>query len=180
MSPIVIVLNGPAGVGKTTTARALAATADNGACIHGDQLRDFVVSRKAGAVQQGLGYRNGATVAGNFVAGGYDLVVFEYVFEKPGAIDHFTSAYRVHAPVFFFTLWASLPTVRDRERGRPGREPMGQRVDACWRQIDQHLDRLGHVIETERLSVEDVVAEILHCCRDGLGLLVGDALALIA
>jgi hypothetical protein len=179
-NPIVIVLNGPAGVGKTTTARALAATADNGACIHGDQLRDFVVARKAGTVQQGLGYRNGATVAANFIAGGYELVVFEYVFEKPGAIDHFTSAYCSQAPVFFFTLWASLTAVCDREHGRPGRDPLGQRVMACWREIDRHLDRLGHVIDTEGRSVEEVVAEIARCCRDGRGMLIGDMLALTA
>ena len=36
--PHVVILNGPAGVGKTTVGRARAALVPNGACIHGDEL----------------------------------------------------------------------------------------------------------------------------------------------
>jgi ABC-type transport system involved in cytochrome c biogenesis ATPase subunit len=32
----VVVLNGPAGVGKTSIGRLLAGTARNGACVHGE------------------------------------------------------------------------------------------------------------------------------------------------
>ena len=74
--PRVVIVNGPAGVGKTTTARSLAALARSAACVHGDDLRGFIVRRDA-PVATGLGYRNGATVAGNFIAGGYDLVVLD-------------------------------------------------------------------------------------------------------
>jgi ABC-type transport system involved in cytochrome c biogenesis ATPase subunit len=52
----VVVLNGPAGVGKTTVGRRLAGTARNGACVHGDDLKRFVVAREPGTVEQGLSY----------------------------------------------------------------------------------------------------------------------------
>lgn len=38
-------LNGPSGVGKSTIARLLAGRVANGACIHGDALADFIVTR---------------------------------------------------------------------------------------------------------------------------------------
>ena len=50
----VVIVNGPAGVGKTTIGRLLAARAANGVCIHGDALADFIVTRVAGSVEQGL------------------------------------------------------------------------------------------------------------------------------
>lgn len=167
--PRVIVINGPAGVGKTTTARALAATVDNGACVHGDDLRDFVVTRREGSVRGGLGYRNGAALAGNFIDAGYDLVVFEYVFESPRAREHFRAAYEAAAPVHFFTLWAPLEVVRRRDLARRGRRPLGERVEWCYRAIEEHLDGLGAVVVTDGRTVDDIVAEIISRCERGDG-----------
>jgi predicted ABC-type ATPase len=82
-------VNGPAGVGKTTIGRLLAARAANGVCIHGDALADFIVTRVDGSVRQGLGCVNGATIAANYVRAGYDLVGFEYVFEHPRHVQRF-------------------------------------------------------------------------------------------
>ncbi len=70
MTARVILLNGPPGGGKTTVGRALASLFPNGACIHGDCLKHFVVSRVDGAVRGGLGYINGAAVAANFIEAG--------------------------------------------------------------------------------------------------------------
>ena len=168
----VVILNGPAGVGKTTTARLLASMVPNGACVHGDALKDFVVSRQDGTVRQGLGYLNGASIVTNFIEGGYDLVVFDYVFEKPRGLDVFCSGYFGTAPVHLFTLWADLERVIGRERTRPGRERLGQRVTDCYRTMEQHLGSLGHVIDTSETSAREVADEILDRCTDGNALLV--------
>ena len=55
MNGRVVLLNGPAGVGKTTVGIALASLVPNGPCIHGDQLRSFIVTRVDGTVEGGLG-----------------------------------------------------------------------------------------------------------------------------
>ena len=135
----VVLFNGPPGAGKTTVGRALAALVPNGACIHGDCLKAFVVTRVEGAVESGLGYKNGAVVAATFVAAGYDLVVFEYVFERPEAVSRFLAAFHAPAPVYLFTLWAPLDVVVAREQGRLGREPLGPRVAQSCRAIEAHL-----------------------------------------
>jgi energy-coupling factor transporter ATP-binding protein EcfA2 len=105
MSGRVILLNGPAGVGKTTVGRALASLVPNGSCIHGDCLKSFIVSRVDGVVAGGLGYVNGAFIASTFIEAGYDLVVFEYVFERPSNVDRFLASFHLPVPVHLFTLW---------------------------------------------------------------------------
>jgi RimJ/RimL family protein N-acetyltransferase len=169
--PRVIIVNGPAGVGKTTTARSLAAMGRSGACVHGDDLKGFIVRRDA-AVATGLGYRNGATIVGNFIAGGYDLVVFDYVFEGPAGVEMFLGAYTASAPVHLFTLWADLPTVLAREAQRHDtRRPLGDRVRACHAAMERHLDELGEILDTSRRDVRAVAAEICRRACAGSGLI---------
>jgi chloramphenicol 3-O-phosphotransferase len=128
----VVLLNGPAGVGKTTVGRRLAATARNGVCVHGDDLKRFVVTREPGAVEQGLSYVGGAALTDVFLRAGYDLVVFEFVFERRIHVDRFLASLRTDAAVHLVTLWAPWETVATRELGRPERARRGDRVAACW------------------------------------------------
>jgi predicted ABC-type ATPase len=155
----VVIVNGPAGVGKTTVGRLLAARAANGACIEGDALAGFVVTRKPGMVRQGLGYENGATIASNYVRAGFDLVVFEYCFEEQGHVHRFLAAYTAAVQVFLFTLWAPLAVVEERERARAGRSRLGARVAACHRAMAARLDELGEVVDA--LGPPEQIAELL-------------------
>ncbi len=156
---LVVILNGPAGVGKTTVGRLLAGRVANGVCIEGDALAAFIVTRAPGAVHAGLGYENGATIAANYVRAGYDLVVFEYCFEERRHVQRFLDAYTAPAPVFLFTLWAPLAVVAEREAARNGRSPLGERVAACHREMAARLGELGEVIEALAVRVE--IAELL-------------------
>ena len=170
MAARVILLNGPAGVGKTTVGRILADHAPNGACIHGDHLKEFIVTREVCAVATGLAYVNGATVAANFVEAGYDLVVVEFVFEEPRFVRRFLDAFRLTTPVYLFTLWASLETVTIRERTRPNRDRLGDRVVACYETIARNRDALGIFIDTEETTPEMIADAIFHQSAEGVGL----------
>jgi chloramphenicol 3-O-phosphotransferase len=153
----VVVLNGPAGVGKTTVGRALAATAGNGACVHGDDFKRFVVAREPGTVEQGLSYVAGAAVTDVFLAAGYDLVVFDFVFERRADVDRYLMRLRAEAVVHLLTLWAPLETVAMRERTRPERARLGARAVRCWQAMALSLTELGAVVDA-RGAVDEVLA----------------------
>ncbi|HEX4212129.1 MAG TPA: hypothetical protein VIA06_02230 [Candidatus Dormibacteraeota bacterium] len=166
----IIVLNGPTGVGKTTTGRLLARRGRNGACVHGDELAAFIVRRVEDEVGLGLGYVNGATVASNFVEAGYDLVVYDYCFEREANVARFLGACTRTADVFLFTLWAPLEIVRQREASRPGRTRLGARVLDSYETMGNSLDRLGQVVDC-RDAPESVAARIDRLTMDSCGLL---------
>jgi chloramphenicol 3-O-phosphotransferase len=152
-----VLLNGPPGAGKTTVGRRLAATARNGVCVHGDDLKRFVVAREPGTVAQGLSYVGGAALADVFLDAGYDLVVFEFVFERRLHVERFVGRLRADVAVELVTLWAPREMVAARERARSDRSPLGARVAACWNVMAANLQELGTIVDA-RGPVEEVVA----------------------
>jgi broad-specificity NMP kinase len=137
----VILLNGPSGVGKTTVGRLLAARVRNGACVQGDALRDFVVARVVDDVQLGIGYVNAATVAANFVRGGYERVVVADVFEHQRHISQFVDAFDVDCDLHVVTLWADEARRSEHE---------------SWVRMEPNLTDLGEIIDTTGLTPDQV------------------------
>src|SRR5690242_7609080 len=154
----VVVLNGPPAVGKTTVGRRLAATARNGVCVHGDDLKRFVVATEPGTVAQGLSYRGGAALADVYLDAGYDMVVFEFVFGRRLNVGRFVRALRSHAAVHLITLWAPLETCAGRDAARPAGVRMGARVAESWHELSASLDDLGAVVDASG-PVDGVVAQ---------------------
>jgi len=115
----VVLVNGPAGVGKTTISRRLAASVPNGTCIHGDALRDFVVTRGPDR-PAGLTYLAAAALTDVHLAAGFDRVVVDYIFEQPDHVARLCDALTPSTPrPLLVTLWAPLTVVRAREAARP-------------------------------------------------------------
>ena len=172
----VVLLNGPAGIGKTTAGRRLAATARNGICVHGDDLKHFVVSRDPNAVQRGLSYVGGAALADVFLDGGYDLVVFEFIFTRRRHVERFLRALSSDVPVHLLTLWAPLATVAARESVRPNRARLGNRVAECWHELAVHRDELDVLIDALQ-PVDEIVRTAQQAVQGGGALLTDERLA---
>lgn len=170
MQPHVILLNGPAGVGKTTIGRQLALLASDGVCIGGDAIRLFVIRRTSPHVQAGMAYVNGAKLAANYLHAGYARVVFEFVFEHRAHVHRFLDAFDAPYPVHLFTLWAPLETVIAREQARPDRDRLGGRVEACYRAIEAELANLGAVIRNDGQPPDAVARRIVALCEQGVAL----------
>jgi predicted kinase len=162
-------LNGPPGVGKTTVSRALAASAANGACVHGDELRNFIVARQPKTVRSRTTYRAAARVAAVFIESGYDLVVVDYVFRDIDHLSEFRSELALDVPMFCFVLWAPLAVVEERERTRLRRKRLGKIVSDTYAAMQANIDSLGWLIQTHERPVADVVTDVLRAVGQGDG-----------
>lgn len=170
-------LNGPPGVGKTTVARALAATVPNGACVHGDELRNFIVARQPKTVRSRTTYRAAARVAAVFIESGYDLVVVDYVFRDMNHLGEFAAELALDVPLYCFVLWAPLAVVQERERTRLRRRRLGKVVSETYATIQANIDSLGWLVQTQDRPVTDVVNEVLAAVELGHGRFVNEKTA---
>lgn len=163
-----VIINGPAGVGKSTLARSLAARAPNAVCIAGDEIRRFVIRRQGGPVRRGLTYAAGGLLSELYLSGGYDRVVFEFVLERPGDLHRVLEHVRTPADVHLLTLWAPLDVVTGREAARRGRERLGEQVTGSWQAIRALLDGPGHVVDADQ-DARQVLAAAEQAIAAGAG-----------
>ncbi len=159
-----IILNGPAGVGKTTVGKLLAKEFENSVCISGDVLKEFIVNR-TDKVKGRLGYENGASLIHNFLDAGYEQIIFEYIFPSQEQIEYFIQELSNEEDISVFTLWAQLETIEKRERERSERNPLGKQVSRCYNDMSVYLDEFENVIDTENLTAQDVVEKILRLSK---------------
>jgi gluconate kinase len=157
----VVLINGPAAVGKSTVGRAVAQTAHNGVCIPGDDVRRMVVTSEPGTVRRSLTYVAGAALADVFLTAGYELVVFEFGFPQPALVERFRRALRSRADVALVTLWAPLAVTLARDRSRPPQDRLGDAaVTASWAELEAHLAEVGPVVDADA-PVAQVVDAVL-------------------
>jgi predicted kinase len=167
----VIVLNGPAGVGKSTVSQHLRELVPGTVAISGDALRSFVPGNARDFLGGGSTYRAAAALTNAYLAMAAPRIVFDYVFSHPAHIEYYCKALgRTDVAIYLFTLWAPLELVVARELARPGRDRLAPAVvHECHAEIAENLERLGHVIENIDRDACDVAGAIHDLVTAGTG-----------
>lgn len=150
----VVVINGPAGVGKTTISKHLASSFPGTVSISGDAVRDFSPSDARDWLGPRSTYRASASLISSYLEMGARRVLFDYIFETRDSIEWFCGLLPEATPIHFFTVWAPLDTVVARETSRTGRERLGDRVLQTYEALHRNLHSLGAIVEnTDAIEV---------------------------
>lgn len=160
----VIIINGPAGVGKSTICRVLSELSPGTIAISGDALRHFAPRDVRDHLGPGSTYRAGAALATAYLDMGATRIVFDYIFDSPEKLALFRSGLPAWVATHCFTLWAPLERVIEREARRDGRERLGDAVVTTFRALERNLHALGHVIantETPEATARDIM-QMVH------------------
>lgn len=161
-TPKLLVVNGPAGVGKTTVAALLADANSGSAHVRGDDLKGFVVS-KSDEARAGVTYRNGALVCSELLDSGYSFVVFDFVFNSGNHVRDFWGVVRpaVSFDAHFVTLWASEESLAARRRNRIEDARYLTLMGASRQAMSRQLAELEPVVITDNLTPQDVANTIM-------------------
>jgi len=166
--PTVYILSGPAGVGKSTTSRALVRTLKDSAYISGDYVSHMHVNGRQkpweSKLELSLIWNNILSLTQNFVSNGIDVVV-DYVTFPEEAYWLRDRLKELSVNVVYTVLWVDPETLLNRDQLRKPEHQMGER---CLILIDE-FKRSGlnskHLLDTSRKSVDaidQVIEDIIN------------------
>ncbi|MGY4748297.1 hypothetical protein ACVNHC_00375 [Pannonibacter sp. Q-1] len=155
----VVIINGPAGVGKTSVSLKLAGMLPGTINISGDAIRWFAPPDAGQYLGPGSTYRAGASLTSAYLGMGAPRIIFEYVFDAAEKISRFCRWLPPDTPVYLFTIWAPIEAVIEREATREGREPLGDLTIQTYRAFERNLRSLGCMVQNT-ISPEVAASEI--------------------
>lgn len=162
----IVLVTGPMAAGKSTVAKALAATFPKGVHVEGDVFRRFIVAGQSemtpgsseDAVEQlRLRYRLTAEVAEQYASAGYTVVVEDVV--AGSLLGEFVGLF-THRPLHLVVLLPDEEAIADREADRPEHGYESWTVNGLYRVFAEETERLGLWLDTSALTPESTVLEI--------------------
>ena len=164
-----VLINGPAGVGKSTLARNFVETHAASVVISGDDLKRASSRRTERPVVVGLTFRLGGVLCREMLALGYEYVLFDFIFSRREHVDRFREALgpEVDEP-HLVTLWASPEVLGRRRAGRREDPALRTLMDHSAERMRAHLHELGHVIDTDVHDPRRLLARIDALLSDRL------------
>lgn len=163
MKQRVWVISGPAGVGKSTTAKKLAETLEKSAYISGDDISHMVVSgrEKPWESKQAndLVWKNLIALSENFLNAGYDVVIDWVAFWEE------TNAYmdclkKPHLEIRYVMLWADEQVHVQRDEQRPAEKKMGERVLILREEFRDANVPERHIVDNTKQKLNQIVQTI--------------------
>ncbi|MDO8593755.1 MAG: AAA family ATPase [bacterium] len=161
-----ILINGPAGVGKSTISARLHAELPNSSIVDIDDLRRKIPDyRERREESLRLSYENAETVVKNTLSSGRSVIIDKAIFDT-SVLDTFIEIGKnYNAQIWEFLLFAEKETLIERAEGRgyrPNSLLTPERVVAMWNKADiLRQERAGLIcINTTQRDAEQVFQQI--------------------
>ena len=170
----ILILTGPPGAGKSTVAQALAERYDRVAHIEVDVLRHFITPTgfaKPGqperAHQASLGIRNACSLACNFIAERFAVIIDDVVIDKEDLDLYLEGLQAAAVPVHFVRLMPRLEVCQKRNRGRnDGRMP-AERVETVHREFVTCGEFAGVTIDSSEMNAYETADRLQALTTSG-------------
>ena len=175
----IIVITGPPGTGKTTTASAVAKESDFEKSVH-MQTDDFFHYLSKGAIPPYLPESNEQNLvvieafleaAKRFARGGYDVIVDGII--GPWFLEPWRNLAQQHYEVHYIILRASKKETLKRatKRSKLDRRTNIELVETMWKQFTNLGVYESNVIDTTVYSIKDTVSAVKEKVASGTALL---------
>ncbi len=168
MKPIICLVTGPAGAGKSTITKELARKFINSARIDVDYVREMIANgyakpfhdNKKTRAQFLLSRKNVCSLAKNFVESGF-CVFIDDVISKKSSLDFYLkslSDYRV----LVFLLFCDKNILHKRDTARPKEQAMGERALQLHGHFSERLnENRWFFIDTSKITIAETVKQIV-------------------
>lgn len=156
--PNLYIITGPAGVGKTTISKSLAATLEKSALIEGDDIYNQIIGGHISPWKEGNHLNVFWDICLNmidiYLSNGFD-VVFNYII-NPHDIEKIKSKFKQY-PIKFIILISETNTLIERDKRRPVDCQMGNRCLILLENFKQKYLNSKNFLDTTSLTVEEIV-----------------------
>jgi len=164
--PLVVLITGPAGAGRSTTALALAKTIKKSALIETDHIRHMIKNGyikpqiPEGQEQLAFGRKNVTILAKNFAEEGYNVVIADAV-----AGRKYIDIYHKSLKKYRFIIILLLPNKKvlwKRDSGRSVKARIGKRTLLMHDRFVEKMvkEKRWHVIDNSNMSTGKTVKKI--------------------
>ena len=175
MTGRILVLTGPPGAGKSTTARSVAATFARAVHLHTDDFWHYIVSGKLAPFLPESDAQNHtvldviAGAASAYAEGGYAVIVDGIV--GPWMLPHFEQARARHGhpPFDYIVLRPTRAVALDRAQRRTVPDALVDEAPilSMWDQFSDLGDLERHVIDTTQHRPDDTLRAVLNAIASG-------------
>lgn len=160
---MVIILNGPCGVGKTTLSKQLAKQLVNSVHIIGDEVHNFIVDSKINKEHIEVTNQNIVALTSNFLNYGFMNIIIDYVYEEESVLQEVVHTIQKMDPeVIAICITCSLKENIIRNKSRADADIMDEgRVKELNEILRRENNNVGILLDTSNLSIENSLSQLL-------------------
>ena len=167
---MVIIINGPCGVGKSTTSEILSGMLDRCVYINCDEVHNMVIGAPIDSLHIGLTDKNISSLVRNFAESGYDNIIIDNVYETESHLKRVLDDLKKNEiEIYVFRLTCDLFENIKRDGQRCEEDVCGEnRVIELYKIFEDAGESVGHVIDVTFKSAREVALEIITCVKNSL------------